>query len=97
MEYITISFIIIGFVIILFIAQRADKKRRIKLIEKLASIEHDQWMSWSKNIASTEKISKSRLERWNDLWIPYSQLFDVDKESDRAWAKKSLEIMEKRR
>lgn len=60
------------------------------LLEKLAALEHDQWIEWSKNIAETEMISPSRLARWKKMWIPYSQLSEDIKEHDRTWARKVL-------
>ena len=64
-------------------------------LEKLAELEHEQWIEWSKEIARTENISKERLERWKKLWIPYSKLSKEDKESDRKWARKVFERIEK--
>ncbi len=61
-----------------------------QLIEKLAEIEHNQWVEWSKDIASKEKLSTDRLARWKTFWIPYSQLSEKVKEQDRIWARKSL-------
>jgi hypothetical protein len=63
------------------------------LLEKLAVLEHEQWMEWSKTVAKTEKISLERLERWRKLWVPYEQLPEEYKEADRLWAKKILELV----
>jgi hypothetical protein len=68
--------------------------RMTKLLEKLAALEHEQWISWSMNIVHSESISYERLERWQKLWIPYEQLTEEQKEQDRAWARKALAIME---
>lgn len=69
--------------------------RREELIEKLAELEHDQWMIWSKNMARFEKgISQERLKRWESDWLPYSRLPELVKEEDRVWARKTLEILE---
>ena len=62
--------------------------------EKLASLEHDQWVDWSKTIAHNENLSTERLKRWQKLWIPYEQLSEKDKDSDRKWADKVIEILE---
>ena len=60
-------------------------------LERLSAIEHEQWIEWSKNIASTEpNISFERVERWSNLWIPYEQLSDEMKEHDRKWARKII-------
>ena len=61
--------------------------------EKLAELEHDQWIAWSKNIAETENITPARLERWKALWCPYSELSEPVKDQDREWADKVLEIV----
>lgn len=67
----------------------------ICLLERLAELEHLQWVNWSKQIAKTENISSSRLERWVKLWAtPYSELSEEDKEKDRELARKVLGIMD---
>ena len=68
-------------------------KRLEELLEKLAEIEHEQWVSWSKAIAQQEKISERRLKRWRKLWIPYEQLPEEIKEEDRIWARKVIEVI----
>lgn len=61
--------------------------------EKLAALEHDQWVKWSQQIAKTENISADRLTRWKKLWIPYSQLSESYKDDDRKWADKVIKII----
>ena len=61
-----------------------------EIIEKLAELEHDQWMSWAKSIMQSENISQSRCDRWNSLMIPYADLSEEMKEHDRVWARKVL-------
>lgn len=65
------------------------------LLEKLADIEHQQWIHWSRGIAyGNEKITQERLDRWNQLWkIPYSALPEDLKQHDRVWARKMLEVL----
>lgn len=60
------------------------------LREKLAELEHDQWIAWSKNIAETENITPARRQRWEKLWIPYNMLTEAQKDQDREWADKVL-------
>ena len=55
--------------------------------EALASIEHDQWIAWSKDLASKETLSPERLARWRSLWVPYEELSEEMKEHDRRWAR----------
>ena len=67
---------------------------RSELIERLADLEHKQWMNWSKNIAETESISLERFNRWQQLWIDYNDLTEEQKEQDRVWAVHSVKIFE---
>ncbi len=63
------------------------------LREALAELEHEQWIAWSKDIASTEIITPARIERWRALWKPYSELTEKEKDMDREWADRVLEIV----
>ena len=69
-------------------AKSAEKDNEL---ERLAELEHKQWIAWSKNIAETENISKERLERWKKLWIPYLELTEEQKDQDRDWALKAIQ------
>ena len=60
------------------------------LFEQLAELEHEQWMAWSKDIASKENISQVRLERWRSLGKPYSKLTEEQKDQDRLWVEKVM-------
>jgi len=68
-------------------------KATTSLIEKLADLEHEQWISWSQQIAKTENISPERLARWKTLWKPYSELSEEQKTSDRKWALKAFKLL----
>ena len=70
------------------------KNNNKELIEELAELEHKQWWDWAKNILETEDISKERSERWKKLFIPYDDLSEKEKDSDREWARKVLKIVE---
>lgn len=61
--------------------------------EDLAELEHDQWIAWSKNIAETEQITPARLERWKELWRPYAELTEAEKDQDREWADQALDTL----
>ena len=61
-------------------------------LEKLAELEHDQWIAWSKDIAKTG-LPLERLERWLRLWGPYNTLTEPEKDQDREWARKVLDIV----
>ena len=56
------------------------ENRNRRLIEKLAEIEHEQWMHWSKAIAEKENISQETLNRWQKYWVPYNELPEDIKE-----------------
>lgn len=66
----------------------------IELIEKIAALEHEQWIAWSQDIASTESINKIRLSRWQKLWRDYEDLTEEEKDLDRIWANKVVEIIQ---
>lgn len=63
------------------------------LIEKLAALEHEQWMHLATFLLSNEDISPERREKWEPKMIPYTQLSESGKEQDRFWARKALAII----
>ncbi len=63
------------------------------LLERLAALEHEQWMSWAGTIMKQEKLSEERLRRWLSYMVPYEQLPEDVKEYDREWARKVLEVI----
>jgi len=63
----------------------------MNLREKLAELEHEQWMAWSKAVAN--EVSFARLERWRKMWCPYSELTEEQKDQDRKWADKVLQAI----
>ena len=64
------------------------------LRERLADLEHEQWMDWSRQLAAGESLSANRLARWKANWVPYAALSESDKEQDRAYADRILELLE---
>ena len=66
------------------------------LLEKLAELEHEQWMSWSKYLAENEDIQPILLEKWRKNWKPYSTLSEEIKEKDRKWARKIMRMINER-
>lgn len=71
-----------------------NETERVKnLREKLANLEHEQWCSWSQDIAKNEAISELRLERWKKQWVAYSDLEEHVKDHDRVWADKVIAIV----
>lgn len=64
------------------------------LLEKLAALEHDQWIAWAQTVADTEpNLSEGRVERWKTYFVPYEELTEEVKEFDREWARKVLNII----
>ena len=66
-------------------------------IEKLAELEHQQWMYWSEAVA--KKLPQSAqsahiIKGWMENWKPYAELSDEVKEFDRVWARKVIPIIE---
>lgn len=58
------------------------------LLEKLAEIEHEQWMHWANSVKG--EVSPERAKRWESYMKPYSELSEEVKDMDRKWAKKAL-------
>lgn len=69
----------------------ADKE----LIEKLAALEHEQWHQWTKSLYThhRKEISYELMNKWVQNWAPYHMLSEDEKEKDRKWARKALEII----
>jgi nucleoside 2-deoxyribosyltransferase len=63
------------------------------LVEILASDEHEQWRHWANQLAAQEIISKDRLDRWAKFDVPFDELPEQFKESDRFWARKTIKIL----
>jgi hypothetical protein len=61
--------------------------------EPLAALAHRLWTYWSQNLAEEEEISEERLERWEDLWIPYEELPEAIKDVDRELVERFAEEM----
>ncbi|HEY7153242.1 MAG TPA: hypothetical protein VH575_04710 [Gemmataceae bacterium] len=61
------------------------------LLERLAELEHEQWMAWSQSVAA--EVSAERRQRWQTCWVSYQDLPEEVKELDRVWARKVLETL----
>lgn len=57
-----------------------------ELSEKIAKLEHEQWIAWATHLMSAETLSLERVERWKKLLRPYSELTESEKNDDRKWA-----------
>lgn len=54
----------------------------MKLIEKLAELEHEQWVQWNKSLP--KDLQKP------ELWLSYENLTEEQKEKDRHFARKVI-------
>ena len=76
-----------------------------ELLEKLAALEHEQWAHWMRyffekcftiqmKLGVAVKIDQKDFDRWTkQMQTPYSLLTEKEKDSDREWASKVLQIM----
>ncbi len=61
------------------------------LIEKLADLEHQQWAHWTRYML--DNLSPENIERWRrQCDTPYGDLSEIEKESDRKWARMALAV-----
>ena len=63
-----------------------------ELLERLAEVEHEQWMYWSRAVAG--EVGPECRARWSRWWMPYAELPEEEKEKDRVWARKALAAMQ---
>jgi predicted RNase H-like nuclease len=61
-------------------------------LEKLAELEHTQWQSWMKYML--RNLTPENIEKWKrQIKTPYKELTELEKESDRKWAQKVLDLL----
>lgn len=62
------------------------------IIEKLANLEHIQWAHWTEYMLNN--LTDENINRWKQqIKTSYASLSEKEKESDREWARKALEIL----
>ena len=64
----------------------------MNLREKLANLEHEQWMKWASSVM--DEVGEERQKRWRAYMIPYGDLSEKVKDYDRKWADKILAILQ---
>ena len=70
------------------------QKQKTELVEKLADLEHKQWGHWTQYFL--ESYNEDNRKRWNrQAHTAYRNLSEKEKESDRVWARKVLNILKK--
>lgn len=63
------------------------------LLEQLASLGHEQWVTWAKQVLDTEPgLSPTRKNNWRQYMRPYNELPEEIKEYNREWARKVCKI-----
>ena len=63
-----------------------------ELLEQLAEIEHIQWAHWTKYML--DHSTPENIERWKKQSdTPYSELSEAEKDLDRDWARKVINIL----
>lgn len=63
------------------------------LREKLAELEHSQWIAWAGALEQSEELSPERIERWHKLYGSYDSLTEEQQVPDRQWADRVLAII----
>jgi len=81
------ALVIAAIAIASFICIRSGRSERAA-VERVAEVEHEQWMAWSKTVAP--EVSPERRARWEKYWVPYKELPEEVKEQDRIWARKAI-------
>lgn len=60
--------------------------------EQIAALEHEQWAHWTRYILNN--LTPENIARWQrQIDTPYSGLLEKEKESDRHWADKALNLL----
>lgn len=63
------------------------------LRERLAELEHEQWIEWSRSVAEREPLSAERIARWEKYWVPYAMLDEEVKDQDRRYADRIIALL----
>jgi len=69
-----------------------------KLLEELAELEHNQWLSWVRYLRETHpQLTIEDLYRikWEFNFKLYKDLSEDEKEKDRKWANETLVILKR--
>jgi hypothetical protein len=66
-----------------------------QLREKLAALEHQQWSHWTKYLIDSGLITDAaKIAHWErQINTPYYELTEAEKDLDRKWADKVIEIL----
>ena len=65
------------------------------LVEKVASLLHDQWMDMARGLIKKGEISQETQDRWaRECFMPYAKLTERMKEIDRVFARRIVNHLE---
>ena len=65
-----------------------------ELLDKVAELEHLQWSHWTRHFLEFQ--NESNRKHWErQAHLPYSKLTEKEKEADRKWARKVLDVIYK--
>jgi hypothetical protein len=66
-----------------------------QLREKLASLEHAQWAHWARYLIESGYLTdETKVAQWGrQINTPYEELSEAEKELDREWADKVIEVL----
>ena len=66
-----------------------------QLRERLAALEHQQWAHWTRYLIDSGLITdEAKIAHWmRQINTPYHQLTEAEKDLDREWADKVIEIL----
>ena len=69
-----------------------NKMKEQYKLEELAELEHIQWAHWTRYMLNN--LTPENIERWKrQIDTPYEELSEEEKNSDRKWARKVLDIV----
>jgi len=72
--------------------KKALGKDMSEVLEKLAKAEHDQWAHWTEYMLNN--LTPQNISRWKkQVETQYANLTEIEKESDRKWARIVLDII----
>ena len=67
-------------------------ERTTHIRERLAALEHEQWAHWTRYLL--DHLTPENVEHWRkQIDTPYEDLSEPEKQSDRVWADRVLEIV----
>ena len=64
-----------------------------EILELVASLEHEQWMAWTKLLVKDGKVSDDIALSWQKEWVSYHDLSERGKDAHREWAGFVLEVV----